>query len=302
MKGKRIIIAGGSGMIGSALTTYLLNRGHKVEWLSHSGSSGPVPVHAWNPAQGDLPSTAIRSADVIVNLAGAGIADKRWTTSRKEVLRSSRVDGNIALAQLLEEDAGKVKSFISSAAMGIYGNRGHDWCKEDDNIEGNDFLVEICRDWEKSIRKVASVGLRAVWLRISVVLSMEGGALPKIEGPMKYGVANYFGSGRQFYSWIHIQDVVRMFAYAIDSEDMNGAYNAAAPKPLPMNEWISELVEVYPKSPWIVPVPSFALRIGLGEMADVLLNSVRLDIQKLQQTGFTFEYPTLTEAGRELFD
>ncbi len=302
MKEKRIIIAGGSGMIGRALTTYLLNLGHEVEWLSHSGSSGPVPVHAWNPSKGELPSSAIRSADVVVNLAGAGIADKRWTASRKEVLRSSRIDGNIALAQLLEEDAGRVKSFVSSAAMGIYGDRDQKWCKEEDDIEGNDFLVEICRGWEKSIRKVAAVGLRAVWLRISVVLSMEGGALPKIEGPMQYGVANYFGSGRQFYSWIHIRDLVRVFAQAIESEDMNGAYNAAAPKPLPMKEWINELVEVYPKSPWVVPVPAFALRIGLGEMADVLLNSVRLDIQKLEQTGFKFEYPTLAEAGKDLFD
>lgn len=299
--GKRIVIAGGSGMIGRALTTYLEESGHKVEWLSHSGSSGPVPVHAWDPAKGELPSKVIRSADVVVNLAGAGIADKRWTSSRKEVLRSSRIDGNVALAALLAEDAGQVKSFVSSAAMGIYGDRGDEWCKESDEIEGDDFLVQICKDWEESIRKVAAVGLRTVWFRISVVLSMEGGALPKIAGPMQYGIASYFGNGKQYYSWIHIHDLVRLFAQAIESEDMNGAYNAATPTPLMMKEWVKELVDVHPKSSWVVPVPAFGLRLALGEMADVLLNSVRLDIGKLEQSGFEFEYPNLVAAGKDLF-
>ncbi len=298
---KKIIIAGGSGMIGRSLTTYLLERGHRVEWLSHSGSEGPVPVHSWNPSEKQVPNDVIRSANVIVNLAGAGIADKRWTSSRKRVLRSSRIDGNLALAQLLAQDRGRVESFISSAAMGIYGDRGDNWCKETDSIKGDDFLIEICSDWEDSIRKVESVGVRTVYFRISVVLSMKGGALPKIAGPMKFGVASYFGDGKQYYSWIHIHDMVRAFTKAIESSEMNGVYNAATKQPLPMKEWVKKLADSSSKSPWIAPVPEFGLRLAFGEMADVILNSVRLDVQKLEDTGFEWSFPDIATAGHHLF-
>ena len=287
-------------MIGRALTTYLVEKGHAVEWLSHSGSSGPVPVHAWRPSEGKMPAAAIRTADVLINLAGAGIADQRWTSSRKEILRSSRTDGNHALARLLAEDKGQLTSYISSAAMGIYGDRGDQWCKEEDPMEGEGFLVDICKEWEASIQKVESVGLRTVWFRISVVLAREGGALPKIAGPMKYGVASYFGSGKQYYSWIHIDDIVRLFAYAMESDQMTGVYNAATDQPLPMKEWAKELAESHPKNPLLLPVPAFGMRLAFGEMADVLLNSVRLDVGKLKETGFHWTYPLLQEAGEDL--
>jgi uncharacterized protein (TIGR01777 family) len=299
--GKKVIIAGGSGMIGRALTAHLLKLDYEVEWLSHSGRTGPVPVHAWQPARGDLPAEVIRSADVIINLAGAGIADQRWTASRKEILRTSRIDGNVALAELLKVDSGRVQTYISSAAMGIYGDRGDRWCAEDDSVEGEDFLTHICVDWESAIQKVQAVGVRTVWFRISVVLSMEGGALPKIAGPMRYGLASYFGRGSQYYSWIHIDDLVRAFVHAMESGDMHGAYNVATQAPLPMKDWVRKLADSYPSSPMIVPVPAFGLRLAFGEMADVLLNSVRLDVNKLEETGFCWRFSNLLDAGQNLF-
>ncbi len=298
--GKSIIIAGGSGMIGRALTGLLVNEGHNVSWLSHSGSKGPVPVHHWNPGEGKMPTTEIRSSDVLVNLAGAGIADSRWTSSRKKVLRDSRVEGNRQLAKILSEDKGDLKAYISSAAMGIYGDRGSDWCSEDDLIQGDDFLIEICKEWEQSIDQVEKVGLRTVAFRISVVLSMEGGALPKIASPMNFGVANYFGNGEQYYSWIHIEDLIGMFFMAINSDMMQGTYNAASPKPMKMHSWIKELASVHPRHPWVFGVPAFGLRLAFGEMADVLLNSVRLDVEKIRNTSFEYKFPDLKSAGKSL--
>jgi len=297
---KNIIIAGGSGMIGRALTGLLINEGHNVSWLSHSGSEGPVPVHHWDPMEGVMPTTEIRSSDVLVNLAGAGIADGRWTSSRKKILRDSRVAGNRQLAKLLSEDKGDVKAYISSAAMGIYGDRGSDWCSEDDSIQGNDFLIEICKEWEESIGRVEKVGLRTVAFRISVVLSMEGGALPKIAGPMNFGVANYFGSGEQYYSWIHIDDLARMFLKAIHSDSMQGTYNAASPRSMKMRNWVKELASAHPRQPRVFGVPAFGLRLAFGEMADVLLNSVRLNVDKIENTGFKYEFPDVKSAGKDL--
>lgn len=287
-------------MIGRALTSHLIEKGHHVEWLSHSNSEGPVRVHSWNPATGDIPAEVLRSAEIIVNLAGAGIADKRWTESRKDILRASRVDGNKVIAQVLGQNMGNVKAFISSAAMGIYGDRGSKWCKESDTIEGDDFLIQICKDWESSIRQVEATGVRTAYFRISVVLSLKGGALPKIAGPMKFGIASYFGDGKQFYSWIHIHDLVRIFAQAIESEEVSGVYNAASDQPLQMKEWIEGLVEDSSFSPLILPVPKFGLRLAFGEMADVLLNSVRLDVGRLKEIGFEWKFPTISAAGQDL--
>lgn len=297
---KKVIIAGGSGMIGRALTSHLIEKGHQVEWLSHSDSEGPVKVHSWNPSKDEIPAEVLRSAEVIVNLAGAGIADKRWTDSRKNVIRASRVDGNQAIAQVLDQNKGNVKAFISSAAMGIYGDRGSTWCKESDTIKGDDFLIQICKDWESSIQQVESTGVRTAYFRISVVLSLEGGALPKIVAPMKFGIASYFGDGKQYYSWIHIHDLVRIFAQTIESENMSGVYNAASDQPLQMKEWMQRLVESSSFSPIIIPAPKFGLRLALGEMADVLLNSVRLDVGKLKETGFEWKFPTISDVGQDL--
>lgn len=297
---KKVIIAGGSGMIGGVLTKLLLKNGYEVSWLSHSGSSGPVPVHAWAPEKGELPEREIRSSHYIINLAGAGIADQRWTERRKEIIRSSRVDGNRTIARLLKEDSGRVEAYLSSAAMGIYGDRGDDWCKETDRTPGEGFLVQVCRDWESAIGEVQSTGVRTVAFRISVVLSNTGGALPKMTAPMKLGVASYFGWGQQYYSWIHIDDVARLFHYAMES-NLSGIFNAAAPDPRKMKNWVSTMADQYPGKQLLLPAPAFGLRLVFGEMADVLLNSNRLDVSKIQKAGFEWKFSELEAAAKSLF-
>jgi uncharacterized protein (TIGR01777 family) len=297
---KKVIIAGGSGMIGGVLTQLLLEKGYEVSWLSHSGSSGPVPVHSWAPGKGELPEKEIRSSHFIINLAGAGIADQRWTAKRKEIIRSSRVDGNRAIAQLLKEDSGVVEAYLSSAAMGIYGDRGDEWCKETDRTPGDRFLVQVCRDWESAIGEVQNTGVRTVALRISVVLSNEGGALPQMTAPMKMGIASYFGWGQQYYSWIHIDDVARLFHHALEN-NLSGIYNAAAPDSRKMKNWVRTLADKYPGRQIVLPAPSMGLRLVFGEMADVLLNSNRLDVSKIEKEGFEWRYPELEGAAAALF-
>jgi len=291
-----ILLAGGTGLIGSRLSRLLQQQGHKVSLLSRRAShSGPVPVYEWDPDRGVIDHEAVRRADVVINLAGAGIADARWTDARKREIIDSRVNSARLLLDSFRHTGHTPQCYLSSAAIGYYGDR-RDTILGENAAPGRGFLAESCVEWEKAVQEIASAGIRAVAFRIGIVLSTQGGALEKMLMPARLGAGTYFGDGSQWYSWIHIDDVCRLFLHAIEHPDMVGTYNAVAPNPTPNKAFAAALMQAMNRPQILIPAPAFALRFAMGEMADVVLNSSRVSSKKTEQTGFRFDFPELEPA------
>ncbi len=291
-----VLISGGSGLIGQHLCQVLTKKGYEVSLLSRTPSSqGPFPRYAWNPAEGTIDKAAVKRADYIINLAGAGIADKLWSASRRRELIDSRVQSIALLQKTLEKLNHKPKAFISASAVGFYGNRGDELLTED-AVPGKGFMSEVCQRWEEAAQKVADTGIRTVIFRIGIVLSSKGGTLPKIMQSLPLRVASYFGNGKQWYPWIHIEDMVRLFLFAIENDALNGTFNATAPNPEICKKLVQETVSATGKRAFIVPSPSYSLRMIMGEMADILLAGQRTTAAKIQKVGFQFQFPELSTA------
>jgi uncharacterized protein (TIGR01777 family) len=296
-----VLIAGGTGLIGKHLSQMLAEQGHSVRHLSRKEDfSARFPAFAWDVDRGIVDEAAFKGVDHIVNLAGAGIADKAWTKARKQLIIESRVKSTLLLKAQMEKTDWKPQSYISSAAIGFYGNVPEDrWIGEDQPV-GSGFLAESCDAWEGAIRALKSTGVRTVALRIGLVLTLDGGALPQLLGPLRFGVAPYMGSGQQWYAWIHIDDLCRMFVAAIENEEMKGVYNAVAPNPVRNKDFTRAIIRDWKSRALLIPAPSWALRIGLGEMADVVLSGARVSANRIMNTGFEFEYPYLENALKAL--
>ena len=293
-----ILITGGTGLIGSALSRMLVARGHRVIILSRGGVGADV-AH-WDPYKEVIDPEAIRSADFIVHLAGAGVADKRWTDRRKKEIVESRTRSSALLVKALKEIPNKVQAVISASGIGWYGPDpaipNPRPFVETDPVD-DDFLGETCRLWEESIAPVTALGRRLVILRTGLVLSNEGGALPEFSKPVKLGAAAILGSGRQVMSWIHIEDHCRLFLHAIEDGSWSGVYNAAAPQPVNNRTLTLELARRI-KGRYFVPVyvPSLLLKIVVGELSIEVLKSTTVSIEKIHKGGFQFLYPSIQSA------
>jgi uncharacterized protein (TIGR01777 family) len=291
-----ILIAGGSGLIGQRLSILLAEQGHNVSLLSRKGgSSGPWRTFAWDPSRGEMDLDAILQADAVINLAGAGIADARWTAARKNEIIKSRVQSTQLLLDSFKRAGHTPKCYLSGAAIGYYGHRG-DTILSEDALPGTGFLAESCVAWENAIREVALTGIRTVIFRIGIVLSTHGGALEKMLIPAKMGVGTYFGAGNQWYSWIHIDDVCRMFIHAIENQTMEGTFNAVAPSPATNKALTAALMRAMNRPQILLSAPAFALELAMGEMASVVLNGTRVDASKIVSSGFVFRHPDLEAA------
>lgn len=298
---KTVLIAGGTGLIGHRLSQILRAQGYDVLHLSREANSdAEFPAFAWDLERGTIDENAVQRADFVINLAGAGIADGRWTPKRKQMIIESRVKSAHLLLQAFQKLDKKPLAYLSSAAIGYYGNRGDEMMTEDKN-PGQGFLTESCLEWEKSIQTIAATGIRTVGLRIGVVLSKKGGALQKMLIPLNFFVSTYFGNGKQWYSWIHIDDLCQMFLFALAKEQVNGFYNAVAPNPVRNKDFAKQLGQASQKPTLVLPVPAFLLRFIFGEMADTILFSTRVSSQKAEQAGFQFRYPNLMEALKDIF-
>jgi len=298
----KVLITGGSGMVGTKLTNMLLAKGHEVAHLSRSSKEQKdVEVYVWDVKAGTIDANAINDVDAIVHLAGAGVADERWTDERKKVILSSRVETAKLLIKVLTENQHQVKTFLSASGMGYYGDNGEKEMNESDEV-GDDFLAEVCKYWEKSTEPIGEMGIRRAVFRISLVLSRKGGALPKMDIPVKMGLGSYFGNGKQIYSWIHIEDLCRLFIEALEEDHFHGIYNAATPHQLSNRAFTKVLANVMGRPFIPAPVPSFMLKIALGEMSETVLGSIALNMTKLKATGFTFKHPMLNDALSNLYD
>jgi uncharacterized protein (TIGR01777 family) len=297
-----VLISGGTGLIGKNLTGHLTAKGYEVIILSRkkkSASENRQVTHAlWDIEKQEIDGDAIAKADYIIHLAGAGIADKRWTEKRKQEIIDSRVKSAELLVKALNGNLNKVKAVISASAIGWYG--------EDDSTTANkegfketapsseDFLGQTCKQWERSLDPVTQLNKRLVKLRTGIVLSNEGGALTEFVKPLRFGVAPILGNGKQIISWIHIDDLIRIYIAAIEKENMTGVYNAVAPSPVSNKDLVLQLARIKRNNFFIpVYVPSFILKLMLGEMSVEVLKSATVSCEKIKSEGFTFLYPTI---------
>ena len=295
----RILIAGGSGFLGRALTTAWRNDGHEVKVLTRRARAADDVQ--WAPESGGADVTsALEGADAVVNLAGAGIADRRWTTARKAAIVESRVTSTRALANAILRCTRPPHVFISASAVGFYGTRDDEALTEE-SPAGSDFLAMVCESWEREASAAAGIA-RVVRLRTGLVLAADGGALPRMALPFRFFAGGRLGSGRQYMSWIHREDWVRMVGWALRNGDVDGPLNLTAPIPVTNAEFTRALATAMGR-PALFPVPSFALHVMLGrEMADaLLLGGQRAHPAKAQTLGFQFRFATIESALRSIF-
>lgn len=301
-----VLITGGTGLVGRALTKLLTEVGYRVIILSRrSGqdSSNELVSYAhWDVNRQEIDEAAIQQADYIVHLAGANVADKRWTAARKKEIANSRTHSAALLYKALEKHPNKVKKIISSSGGGYYGayKSGHAFTEADP--PSDDFLGVTCVAWENAVLKMRELNKKVVILRTGIALSLEGGALKEFYKPLQFGFATILGNGEQYISWIHIHDLARIYLSAIVNHDLEGIYNAVAPHPVQHKELVMTMAqEAKGKSFIPVHVPSFALKLALGEMSVEVLKSCRMSSAKIQETGFVFSYPDIRSAMEKIF-
>ena len=279
-----ILISGASGLIGSAIKTALHARGDRVLSLTRRAARSDSEI-TWDPAANVLDPSRLVDIDGVIHLAGENIAAGRWTAAQKARIRDSRVQGTGLLAQTLAQLPAPPSAFISASAIGYYGNRGDELLTEDSS-HGEGFLPEVSVAWERAAHPAAEAGIRTVHPRIGIVLSRNGGALAKMRLPFKLGLGGTIGSGNQYMSWIALDDLVSVFLFALDNESISGAVNAVSPTPVTNREFTKTLARVLSR-PAIFPVPAFAVKLALGEMADaLLLASTRVISTRLENTAF----------------
>ncbi len=298
---KKVLITGGTGMVGSCLTRQLLQKGYQVSIVSRQKENIPnVTVYQWDVRKQFIEPGAVENADYIVHLAGAGVADERWTKARKKEILDSRTESARLLRDTLQKTGHRPKAFVSASGVGIYGDdRGGELLTETSTI-GTDFLSEVSQAWETSAQTITALGIRTVMLRIGIVLSADGGALAKIAAPVKLGAGTALGSGKQWMSWIHIDDLCRMIIYALENEKLNGAYNAVGPHPDTNAELTRAIAQVLQRPLLLPNAPAFALKLLFGELANTILGSLRVSNQKIAETGFTYQFPDLQPALKDL--
>ncbi len=297
-----ICITGGNGMIGQQLANYLIQKEHKVIILSRNSSGSTnknISYKKWDIRKGYIDPEAISHADVIIHLAGANVAEKRWTKRRKEEIVSSRTESGRLLVKALQSNPHQVKTIISASAIGWYGP-DKDEAFTEDMPNYSDFLGDTCKKWEESLHSVKNMGIRLITIRIGIVLSNHGGALTEFKKPIQFGIAPILGSGKQIISWIHIYDLCRIFDKSISDTSINGVYNAASPQPISNKDFMLTLAKSMRNFFIPIHVPAFALKIALGEMSIEVLKSCRVSSAKIQQTGFHFIYPSLEAALTQL--
>lgn len=287
---KKTAISGATGLVGTELASALKKAGHSVRALSRK--SGIPDAIQWDQAKGVLNPQSLADVDTVVHLAGENIAGSRWTAAVKERIRSSRVEGTRNLVKSLAAVEKRPRTLVCASAIGLYGDRGDEILTES-STPGTGYLADVCKAWEHEAMAAADLGMRVVCVRIGVVLSPKGGALAKMLLPFKLGVGGIVGSGKQYWSWIGLNDLVRIIQFCIETESVKGPVNAVSPNPLTNYDFTKGVGSVLHR-PTVFPLPGFMATLVLGEMAnDLLLASTRVIPQQLQQHGFQFEQPDL---------
>lgn len=295
-EGLKIIIAGASGLVGAALTKSARAHGHVAAHLVRPGGPTDDPGWIWwDPEAGAADAAAMEGADAVVNLSGASIGEGRWTAERKRILRSSRIDSTRVLVKAISGLQRKPRVLISASATGIYGNRGDEILTEE-SAPGDDFLAQLARDWEAEAARAESLGIRTVILRFGVVLAGSGGALPRMLAPFRFGLGETVGSGKQWMSWIVLEDAIGAIQMAIDDDRLRGALNTVAPNPVTNAEFTRIAARVLHR-PALFRIPRLALKAAFGEMGEaLLLASQRAIPKRLTGAGYKFAFAEIESA------
>jgi len=297
---KSILLTGGTGLIGIKLTEQLLAKGWQISHLSRSAGKNPqVKTFLWDVNKGEIDPDCIDGVDVVVHLAGAAIADKRWTDERKKEIIDSRAKSIRLIYNLLGTKKHQVTSIVSASAIGYYSDRGDELLTEE-SPPNNDFMARCCVEWENAVDEAQKLGLRIVKFRTGVVLSVDG-ALKLMAQPIKLYVGSPLGSGKQWVPWIHWQDVVDMYMLGIENENFAGVYNQVAPNPVTNVQLTQAIAKQLHKPLWAPKVPAFVLKILMGEMSTIVLGSTKVSAQKIEGAGFKFKYPDITSALTEIY-
>jgi uncharacterized protein len=298
---QHILLTGGSGAIGGHLTNRLLEKGYRVSHLSRSPGKDPrVQTFLWDVVKGGIDAKCIHGIDTVVHLAGAGIAEKRWTEKRKKELIESRAKSIGLIYTLLREKTHPVKSVISASAIGYYSDRGDELMTED-SAPSNDFLAKCCMEWELAVDKGKELGLRVAKLRTGVVLAKVG-ALAAMDKPIKLGLGSPVGSGKQWVPWIHWRDVIDIYLWAIENPEIEGVYNMVAPNPVTNKQLTRAIAKLLHKPLWLPNVPAWALKLALGEMSTLVLGGTKVSAQKIQDAGYVFKFPKLEGALKNIYE
>lgn len=293
-----VFITGASGLIGQELKSLLQAGGHQVTGLTRSNPR-PEMERKWDPQAENMDASVLEGCDVLVHLAGESIAEGRWNSEKKKRIRNSRVNSTALLARTIASMDQKPKAFVVASAIGYYGNRG-DSVLTEESAPGEGFLADVCREWEAAADPAREADIRTVHVRTGIVLAKEGGALKAMLTPFKLGVAGDMGDGRQYWSWISLNDISRMFQFAVENDSVVGPINGTAPNPCTNHTFTKTLGKVLSR-PTILPMPAFAARLVLGEMAEALiLSSARVIPHKPTELGFAFNHPELEEALKSL--
>lgn len=294
----KLLITGGTGLLGRRLTHLLQNQGHEVAILSRNPRPGSaIPQFRWDMETGWIDPEAYSYAEGIIHLAGEGIADQRWTDDQKQRIINSRVQPIQWLARDLTKLGITPKVFVSASAIGLYGGDRGEEILDETSTPGEDFLAICTKAWEDAADVLPAQ--RKVHVRVGIVLATQGGALPKMAFPVKYGVGASLGTGKQWMSWIHLDDVCQFFINAVENQTWQGPYNAVAPKPVRHQDFLTTLAQTLKKPLWLPAVPSFLLRLALGEMAIVVTGSAR--VQSHHPETINWQFPTLDKALTNLY-
>jgi len=293
----KILITGGSGLVGSSLTKVLLGMNHDVAILTRNPSSDlEVKQYFWDPSKLLIDEDALIDVDCIVHLAGTNISDRRWTNKQKKEIYSSRVESAEFLYQKIKKLDIPLKSFVTSSAVGCYGTTTSDKIYTEQDHNSDDYLGQLCTHWETKADQFINLGCKVSKVRTGIVLSSKGGALPKMMFPINCYIGAALGSGKQFIPWIHIDDLCAIYTSLINEYIPSGVYNGVAPETITNNDFTSNLAEVLNKPLWLPNIPSWILKIIFGEMSSILTNGSRISSKKLIQSGFQFSYISINSA------
>jgi uncharacterized protein (TIGR01777 family) len=302
-KAPSALITGGSGLIGRYLTSLLLAEGYKVSHLSRQTNSfGKVRVFRWDPVKDYLDPGVLEGIDYLIHLSGANIGEKRWSESRKKEIISSRVDSANLLFRSVAQNNFKLKAFITASAVGYYGSLTSEKIFTEDDPASDDFLGTTTRLWEEAASMFEKNGIRTVRIRTGIVLEKNDSALRKLMAPARAGLVVRTGSGRQYFPWIHIEDLCNIYLKAIRDEKMSGAYNAVAPQHISHDEFIRIMANLMKRPVILPPVNGWLIKLVLGEMAGVVLNGSRVSCERIQRAGFDFRFSSAEDALRNILE
>lgn len=296
-----ILITGGSGLIGTAITEVLIKNNYIVRHLGRSKKGrSDIEEFIWNPEKKEIDENALLNVDFIIHLAGTNVGKGTWSEERKKQIIESRVQSTELLIETLKKMNHKPQKVICASAIGFYGIRPKTTNYTEEDEPGNDFMAEVCIKWENAIKKINTLQIPFQIFRIGVVLSNKGGALPMMAKPVSLFAGAPLGNGNQIISWIHVYDLCKMFQWSIENKEITGIYNAVSPNPVNNIKFTKLLGDVLKKPVWSVHIPSFILKTLLGEQSEIVLQGVGVSSEKIEKKGFKFEYPELKEALKNL--